>query len=117
MIVVSTTAAVPRPADTDAGLLEEYAYRFGRSYDSYLATEPGRQCFWSRDRQGVVAFIRIGKYLKISGGLLAPDEHKADLLRQLVQYADRRKLFLSFYNIADDELPLFRACGFQVTKW
>src|SRR5205807_2267161 len=112
-----TTASVPRSAESDTGLLEEHAYRFGRSYDSYLATEPGRECFWSRDHRGVVAFVRIGKYLKIGGGLLAPDEHKADLLYQLVEYSKRRNLVLSFYNIADDELPLFRNQGFQVTKW
>ncbi len=34
-----------------------------------------------------------------------------------MEYAAGRKLVLSFYNIPNDDLPLFRRCGFQVTKW
>ena len=42
---------------------------------------------------------------------------KEQLLEEFVGYARQRRLFISFYNIADDELPLFRQFGFQVTKW
>ena len=34
-----------------------------------------------------------------------------------MDYAEQRKLFLSFYNITEDELPLFSKFGFQATKW
>jgi phosphatidylglycerol lysyltransferase len=97
--------------------LEEFAYRYGRYYDSYLAIEPGRECFWSEDMTGVVTYARSGRYLQISGGLLAADEHKEALLGELVDYASKQHLVLSFYNIADEELPYFRKFGFQVTKW
>ncbi|HEV3007266.1 MAG TPA: DUF2156 domain-containing protein [Pirellulales bacterium] len=100
-----------------AELLEEYAYRYGRSYDSYLVNEPDRECFWSRDGEGAVGFRRVGKYLKVGGGLLAPEECKADLLAELVEHASRRGYFPSFYNVSDEDLPLFQEYGFQVTKW
>ncbi|HVC96021.1 MAG TPA: DUF2156 domain-containing protein [Pirellulales bacterium] len=105
------------PPPTAAEVLEEYAYRYGRSYDSYLVNEPDRECFWSRNGQGAVGLVRVGKYLKIGGGLLAPEECKSALLAELVEHAARRGQYLSFYNITDDDLPLFRDYGFQVTKW
>jgi phosphatidylglycerol lysyltransferase len=100
-----------------AGLLEEFAYRYGRSYDSYLVNEPDRESFLSRSGDGAVGFVRVGKYLKVGGGLLAPDESKPGLLGELVEYAARGRHCLSFYNVTDDDVSLFRDYGFQVTKW
>ena len=102
---------------TVADPLEDFAFRYGRHYDAYLVTEPGWARFWSRGRRGVVAMMRKGKYLHINGGLLAPPQHRRELLEQLLDYAAARQLVLTFFNIADDELPLFRQFGFQVTKW
>jgi len=96
---------------------EDYAFRYGRTYDSYLTTEPGWEYFWSRDRRGVVAVVPKGRYLHVSGGLLAPSEHKELLLAELVEHAVARRLVLTFFNIPEDELPLFRRFGFQATKW
>ena len=59
---------------------EECAYRYGRCFDSYLIMEPGRQHFWSRDGQGLVGFVQLRKYVKIAGGLLAPEESKVSLV-------------------------------------
>ncbi|HUY33309.1 MAG TPA: DUF2156 domain-containing protein [Pirellulales bacterium] len=100
-----------------ADLLEEYAYRYGRTYDSYLVNDADRECFWSRDGEGAVGFVRRGRYLKVGGGLLAPDECKGALLAELVEHSERHGQCLSFYNVTDDDLPLFREFGFQVTKW
>ena len=97
--------------------LEEFAFRYGRSYDSYFATEPGRECFWSWGWRGAVATVRTGRYLHVSGGLLAPPEHQEALLAQLVQRADARREVLTFFNVPEEDLPLFCRLGFQVTKW
>ena len=105
------------PAAAARRSLENFAFEFGRSYDSYLATDPGRQYFWSTNGRGVVAYVPVGKYLNVVGGLLADTDDKERLLAEFVEYAQRRRLFISFYNVADDELPLFRRCNFQVTKW
>jgi phosphatidylglycerol lysyltransferase len=97
--------------------VESFAYRFGRSYDAYLAAEPDRSHFWSRDRRGVVAYLRVGKYLNVGGGLLANAADRETLLAEFVEFADRHRWFPSFYNVAEAELPLFRQYGFQATKW
>jgi len=96
--------------------LEEMAFRYGRSYDAYLATEPDRQVFRSHDRRGAVAYVQRGRYLYASGGLLAGPEAQGPLLEELVAYADRAGLVPAFFNCHDDEVPLFREHGFQVTK-
>ena len=46
-----------------ADRLEEVAWEYGRSSDSYLITEPNREHFWSRNQRGVVGFGRFGRYL------------------------------------------------------
>ncbi len=117
-----TTAAalapsLNRPLADDTARAEHYAYRFGRAYDAYLVTEPGWEHFWSAGRQGMIAVARQGRYLFSSGGLLAPAAHQEELLRQLVEHAARRGYRLTFFNICEDQLPLFRKFGFQATKW
>jgi phosphatidylglycerol lysyltransferase len=97
--------------------LEHYAFHFGRCYDAYLVAEPGWEPFWSRRGRGVVAVIRQGRHLFSSGGLLAPAAHQAELLAELVEAADARRQVLTFFNIPEEQLPLFRAAGFQATKW
>jgi phosphatidylglycerol lysyltransferase len=101
----------------DAKRLEDYAVRYGRSYDAYLVTEPGWDYFWSGGRRGVVALARQGRFLFSAGGLLAPSWYQEDLLGEVVEHATARRLPLAFLNIAEEQLPLFRKFAFQVTKW
>ncbi|HET6878740.1 MAG TPA: DUF2156 domain-containing protein [Pirellulales bacterium] len=96
--------------------LEEVAFRHGQYYDSYLATDHGRQTFWSRDGQGAVAFVRAGRYLNVGGGLLAATARRESLLAEMVAAAERNGDLLSFYNVAEGDLALFRDYGFQATK-
>ncbi len=106
-----------RPASRDTAPAEQQAYRYGRSYDSYLVTEPGWEHFWSSGRQGMVAVVRRGRHLFCGGGLLAPAEHQPELLRQFVAHAAGSGRTITFLNICEEQLPLFRALGFQSTKW
>jgi phosphatidylglycerol lysyltransferase len=48
---------------------------------------------------------------------LAPQDAKAELLSDLVQWADNKRRVLLCYNMVDDDLPLLNDFGFQVTKW
>lgn len=107
-------ALPPFALDDDA--IEELVYRHGCNYDSYLATDAGREIFWSHDGQGLVSLARVGRYLKAGGGLIAPPERRGELLAELVTRSELREECLSFYNINEDALPLFRRQGFQATK-
>ena len=98
-------------------LLEDFAFRYGRSSESYLVTEPGRESFWMPDRSGVIVFLRRGRYLHVGGGLLAPAALSRSLLAAFTRWAAKAGLRPLFYNIAVDEAPLFREAGFQLTKW
>jgi phosphatidylglycerol lysyltransferase len=111
-----TPSARSAPAESTE-LLEDLAFRYGRSYESYLVTEAERECFWLRERPGVVAYLRRDKYLHVGGGLLAADEDKPLLLTSFVDWARGEGLSILFYNIAPDELSLFVEAGFQATKW
>ena len=96
---------------------EQHAFCFGRSYDSYLVTEAGWEHFWSSGRRGMIAVARQGRHLFCGGGLLAPAEHQEELLRQFVVHALDQGRTMTFLNICEGQLPLFRDCGFQATKW
>ena len=97
--------------------LEEHAYRFGESYDSYLVTEDRREYFWCREQVGVVGFVRHGKFAHVVGGLLAEEEDKPVLLADFLAFAERSKLRVTFYNVCPESEPLFEEFGFQWTKW
>jgi phosphatidylglycerol lysyltransferase len=114
----SSNEPVSFPASPDsAAQLEELAYRYGRSYESYLVTEPDRECFWLPDRRGAVAFLRQGRYLHVGGGLLAAPGAWSLLLKSFVAWARSQRLRMLFYNIDPQQLPHFRDAGFQATKW
>ena len=104
-------------SSASAAQLEELAYRYGRSYESYLVTEPDRECFWLPDRRGAVAFLRHGRYLHVGGGLLAAPGDWSLLLKSFVAWARSQRLRMLFYNIDPEQLPHFCAAGFQATKW
>ena len=110
---------LPRRPLRPAGVApaEQQAYRFGRSYDSCLVTEHGWDHFWSSGRHGMVAMMRRGRHLFCGGGLLAPAEHQEELLRQFIAHAVGRGRTMTFFNIREEQLPLFRRLGFQATKW
>jgi phosphatidylglycerol lysyltransferase len=96
---------------------EHQAYTYGRVYDSYFATEIGWKRFWSADRSGLVSYRRLGRYVKVIGGLLASRDDKPQLLREFLAFAQSHRLVVTFLNVTEDDAPLFREHGFQVTKW
>jgi phosphatidylglycerol lysyltransferase len=105
---------IPNESDDN---LEALAFQFGRTYDGYMATEERLHRFWSGDHKGVLAYAKIGRYLHVQGGLLCPPEFRETLLREFHEFARRQKFVVTFYNTCDEDLPLFRKLGFQVTKW
>lgn len=96
---------------------EQQAYTYGKTYDSYFATESGWKRFWSPDRSGLVSYRRLGRYVKVIGGLLSSDEDKPQLLREFITFAQSHRLIVTFFNVTEEDAPIFREHDFQVTKW
>ncbi len=97
--------------------LQQFVFSHGQYFDSYLATEPGRLNFWSPTGPGLVSYTRRGKHALVGGGLIAPEDHRAELLHEFVEFASKRQLNVFFHNIGDEDLPAFRQLDFQITKW
>ena len=97
--------------------LEKFAFQFGRTYDSYLATEEGLTQFWSSNKSGVLSYARIGRYLHVQGGLLCAPADRECLLREFQAFARQHHYCVTFYNVVEEDIPLFRQSEFQVTKW
>ena len=97
-------------------LLEQYAYEFGETYDSYLATEDDRQYFWLPEQRGVVAFVRWGRVLNVLGGLLTPPKYRGQLLRKFLEFVELNGLTVNFFNLGRADEKLFRRHGFKINK-
>jgi phosphatidylglycerol lysyltransferase len=104
-------------SDESIQLVEQHAYEYGETYDSYLVTEPDREYFWSRDQRGVVAFCRRGRHIIVAGNLLARPEDREPLLIQLLEFARTKRWSVSFVNVPRSHTQLLRSYGFEITKW
>ena len=110
-------AGARMPSDLE-NRLQEYAYRYGDTYASYLVTDDGWETVWSRSGRGVLRFARWGGcYAMVVGGLLAPPEEREDLLAGFLDLAKRNRWHVAFCNVDREKLPLFRRHEFQVTKF
>lgn len=109
----ASQSVMPEDART---ILDCYAYEYGESYDSYLATENDRQYFWSPDRRGVIGFVRWRRTLNILGGLLGPPEHIEELLTKFLEFVRLNRLTVNFINLGRDQAKMFRRHGFKINK-
>ncbi len=96
---------------------EALVFEQGEYFDSYLATEPGRDEFWLSNGQGLISYTRRGSYVLVGGGLIAAEEHKPALLLEFLKFVREHKYRVAFHNIGEPDLAHFRAHGFEITKW
>jgi phosphatidylglycerol lysyltransferase len=116
-LLQSAESGRPAVLDESSEAFRDFVVAHGQYFDSYLATEPGRLRFWSRDCSGLISYTRRGRYVLVGGGLIAPESRKANLLGEFVEFGEREGLRLGFHNIGETDLPLFSEFGFQITKW
>ena len=112
-------ARVECPVTMDAAAvarLEATAYRFGRSYDSYLVMDLDRLYFWSSGGRAVLGFVLKGAYAVVVGGLIGPDEAREALLTEFMDHCRRHGWTACFGLVPERDLPLFDRHGFQSTK-
>jgi phosphatidylglycerol lysyltransferase len=96
--------------------LEAMAYRFGRSYDSYLVMDLDRKYFWSSGSHAVLGFVLRGLQAVVIGGLIGPDEAREALLTEFMDHCRRHGWTACFGLVPEHDLPLFDRYAFQSTK-
>lgn len=101
----------------ERGALERLAYEHGQSPDAYLAIELDRHCFLMPDHSAAMSVIPSGKYLHISGGILASESARPQIVAQLGEYARQTKCLIACYSIGEQDRPLFEEAGWEVTKF
>lgn len=99
-----------------ASPLMQFVYEHGHQADSYLATAPERKTFWSAGHGGLVSYVRVGSYVLVSGGLIAPPSERPRLLREFVQFTASRRWRANFFCIPACDIQLFHDVGFRVNK-
>lgn len=97
--------------------VEDYVFRSGTTYDSYLALDPDREYLVADDRSAALAFVRHGRFLHLPGGLMAREGESGKVLEALLEFSRLNRLSSTFYNVREEEADCLRASGFQLTKW
>jgi len=96
--------------------LKLFAYEHGHQPDSYLASAPGREVFWSAEGSGLLSYTRYGRHVLVSGGLIAPPSERENLLIEFLRFVTARRLRATFFCIPEEDLPAFRAAGYCANK-
>jgi phosphatidylglycerol lysyltransferase len=96
--------------------LEATAYRYGRSYDSYLLMDLDRKYFWASGDRAVLGFVLHGLHAVVIGGLIGPDEAREPLLAEFMDHCRGHGWTACFGLVPEHDLPLFDRHGFQSTK-
>ncbi len=96
--------------------LEDTAYRYGRSYDSYLVMDLDRKYFWASGYCGVLGFVMRGSHAVVVGGLISPDDARERLLAEFKDHCRIKGWTACFGLVSEADLPLFDRHGFQCTK-
>ncbi len=111
--------AVKSLSAVELAALERLAFEHGQTPDAYLAIETDRHCFLTPDHSAALSVVVTGscRYLHISGGILAPEAARRQLIAQLGEYARRMKCLVACYSICDQDLSLFEEAGWEVNKF
>ena len=115
-VASSNEKLISSGAATAALPLMQFVFEYGHQSDSYLSTAPGRATFWSANHGGLVSYKRVGRYLLVSGGLIAPVSERPRLLKEFLQFAASNRWRASFFCIPEEDVPLFRDVGFCANK-
>ena len=102
---------------TEFAALERLAFEHGQAPDSYLVVESHRHCFLAPDHSAAMSVIVSGRYVHISGGILAPLEAHRQIIIQLGELARRTNRLINFYGVGEQDRPLFEDAGWEVTKF
>ncbi len=97
--------------------LHAFAYQYGEQYDSYLATEPGRELFWSSGERGLISFTPHSP--PCARGRRAHRSRRntnCRLLEEFLDHTERLPLAARLLLHQEEDLPIFRDVGFRVTK-
>jgi hypothetical protein len=111
-----TAKAVFSPTLDAQSFLKSFVYTLGHQTDSYLATAPGRESFWSTDYGGLISYMRVRRHVLVSGGLIAPLSERPRLLMQFLKFVESRHWRATFFCIPEIDLPFFREAGYRINK-
>ncbi len=116
MVNQSQTQSIREVGVDSSQILDEFVFKYGYQPDSYLATAPGRESFWSKRSAGLVSYKRVGRHILVSGGLITQQEERGALLQEFLEYTKTHGFRPGFFVIEEEDVHLFREAGFAVNK-
>lgn len=105
---------------TDAhwSLVEDYATRFGRQYDSFLTVRaPGRRTFFAEGGKGIVSGVQRGRRFGVFGGILGAPEDWDQIVMELLRDCRTQNLNAGFFAVDQATRDTLARHGFQANKF
>lgn len=97
--------------------IEELAYGFGNSPESYDICHSANTILRTPCRQAALNVYGDGKYWHIPGGIVSDEALKPSAVRWLRQVAEDQRRTVAIYSVSAEEIPLFEEAGFAVNKF
>lgn len=103
--------------DDDRARMEQIAYQFGSAPESYDIVIADGAVLETPCGRGMLSVLPHRKYWHMPGGLLVPDDIKPQVVSWLKQISQRQRVTVAVYSVGDEELPLFRESGYEISKF
>ena len=97
--------------------LEQLAFQYACVPESYDIAVSEGHVLQTPCRRGAVSVLVDGKFWHIAGNLLAPENLKPQMVRDLKEISQRRRRTIAVYNVSRTDAERFRDEGFVVNKF
>ncbi|WP_306317500.1 MULTISPECIES: bifunctional lysylphosphatidylglycerol flippase/synthetase MprF [unclassified Streptomyces] len=90
--------------------------KYADNPSAFLALNSGNEAFCAPGGDGVVVYRRAGRYLVQFGGVFAPKEQRAELLREFKGFAAKERRRITAIQLQTTDVELYEAEGFVVNQ-
>ena len=103
-------------SDGEAQQIEELAYQYGRTSESYDAAISHDLVLMTPCWSGAVGIHSDGNIWHIAGGILAPELLKSEMINWLTRISIEHRKTIAVYNVCQNDAVKFAEFGFVVNK-
>lgn len=101
----------------DLDRVRKLVNQYGQSPISYLALESDKTYFFGEQVDGVIAYQVAAGVAVCCGDMICPADSAMIFLSEFMVFCKRNGLSITFINVMDQSLPLFKSAGFGWIKY
>ncbi|MCX5001107.1 DUF2156 domain-containing protein [Streptomyces sp. NBC_00638] len=102
--------------DLGRSLIRSAIEKYADNPSAFLALNTGNEAFFAPGEDGVIVYRRAGRYLIQFGGVFAPMEQRATLLREFKKFAEKERRRITAIQLQPADIGLYDSEGFVVNQ-